>query len=475
MAGPSRSSCGRSPATLDSRPRRRSCSGPRWPARPACPTRSVSASSPTMTMGSSGRARPTRRRWRRPRTAGFSLVRRTAGPPATTSRPRRATMRSRSPKTTAAARSISSATTPIRMSDQLVVSVVQPGQLGTLACSPMPCRYVPRPDAHGIESLAYTAVDTFGGGATATVHIQIAPVEDPLAVSGHGDVQGLEDVPTPVFASVVDPDGPAFTMRWFAGTAGAPAPCTFAEPLSASTTLTCTHEGAFPFGVIVTQGGNERVEALGIAGIANTRPSVAITAPAAGAAFAEQATVAVAAAFDDGPTAGPHTCEINWGDGTVTAGAVSVGTCAGSHVYAPGSAGTRQITVSVLDAGLARGTASVSIVITGAGPSSCVRQPGQTCAVAGVGIGRTTAARGVRVHGRHSQRAANRTDAVARRKLAIPHRRHPLAVDHRRSGGLRRYRVAQRAARLHVRGRGRRQPPASGARRNARYVSRRGP
>ena len=273
--------------------------------------------------------------------------------------------------------------------DQLVVSVVEPGQLGTLDCSSMPCRYVPRRDANGSESLTYTVVDTFGGEATATVRIQIAPVDDPLSVSGHRDVQGFEDMPTPVLVSVADPDGPAFAMRWFVGAAGSPAPCTFAEPLSASTTLTCTHEGAFPFGVIVTQGGNERVEALGIAEIANTRPSVVITAPAAGASFAEQATVDVAAAFEDGPTPGPHTCEINWGDGTATAGAAGVGTCTGSHVYAAGSAGARQIAVSVLDAGLARGTASVSIVITNAAPTSCVRQPGQTCTAAGVGtVGR---------------------------------------------------------------------------------------
>ena len=143
-----------------------------------------------------GTRRPTSRHWKRPRTAGLSLVRRTAGPPATTSGPPHAMTPSRSSKTTAAATSISRATTPIRTSDQLVVSVVQPGQLGTLECSPMPCRYVPRPEANGTESLTYTVIDTFGGEATATVHIQIAPVEDPLSVSGHGDVEGFEDVPS---------------------------------------------------------------------------------------------------------------------------------------------------------------------------------------------------------------------------------------------------------------------------------------
>jgi hypothetical protein len=270
--------------------------------------------------------------------------------------------------------------------DQLIVSIVQPGQLGTLDCSPMPCRYTPRRDANGSESLTYTAVDTFGGEATATVHILIAPVDDLLAVVGRGDVQGVEDVPAPVLVSVVDPDGPAFSMRWFVGGDGSPAPCTFADPLSAATTLTCTHEGAFPFGVVVTQGGSERAETLGIAEIANTRPSVVITAPAAGASFAASATVSVAARFDDGPTPGLHTCEITWGDGTAAAGAADVGTCTGSHVYTAASTGTRQITVVVLDAGLARGAASVPIVITSAGAATCVRQPGQTCTVLGLGI-----------------------------------------------------------------------------------------
>ncbi len=273
--------------------------------------------------------------------------------------------------------------------DPLVVTDVQPGLLGSFDCSPMPCLYRPRPNANGTESLTYTVIDTYGGQATATVHIQIAPVEDVLSVGGHGDIFGQEDAPIPVSVVVFDPDGPAFTMRWFVGTAGSPAPCTFAEPLAASTTLTCTHEGSFPFGVVVTQGGTERVEPLGIAEIANTRPSVVITAPTAGSSFAEQTTVEVAAAFDDGPTPGPHTCTINWGDGTLTAGAVGVGTCTGSHVYAPGSAGPRQIVVSVLDAGLAGGTAVVSIVITSTGPTPCVPRPGQTCTAAGVGtVGR---------------------------------------------------------------------------------------
>ena len=83
-----------------------------------------------------------------------------------------------------------------------------------------------------------------------------------------------------------------------------------------------------------------------------------------------------------------------------------------------------------MDAGLARGTASVSIVITNAAPTSCVRQPGQTCTAAGVGtVGRQLPVAFEFTAGvRNAQ--ADRTDAAARRELAIPHRRRPLAVDH---------------------------------------------
>lgn len=276
--------------------------------------------------------------------------------------------------------------------DQLVVSVAQPGLLGTLDCSSRPCRYEPRADANGTESLSYTVIDTFGGSATATVRIQIAPVEDAVSVSGVGDVEGVEDAPTPVLVSVADPDGPAFTIRWFVGAAGAPAPCTFANPLAASTSLTCTHEGTFPIGVVVAQGGTESVFPLGTAAIANARPSIVITAPAAGVSIPEQSTVSLAATFEDGPTAGAHTCEIGWGDGTTSVGLTGAGTCTGTHVYAAGSAGPRQIAVSVTDPALARGTASVPIVITSSGLATCVRRPGQTCTVAGLGaVGRNPA------------------------------------------------------------------------------------
>lgn len=90
------------------------------------------------------------------------------------------------------------------------------------------------------------------------------------------------------------------------------------------------------------------------------------------------------AAFDDGPTPGVHTCQISWGDNSSSAGTVGTGTCTGSHAYAIGSSGSRQIFVFVIDPGGAVGVASVGINVTPAPASGCPNGR-ETCTVAGVG------------------------------------------------------------------------------------------
>ena len=112
--------------------------------------------------------------------------------------------------------------------DRLVVEVVEPGQLGTVGCSWTACRYLPRPDANGSETLTYTVVDTFGGVATATVRIQIAPVEDALSVGRLREFRARR-APIPVPVSVFDPDGPAFAI------AGSPVPLDRRRPARSPT------------------------------------------------------------------------------------------------------------------------------------------------------------------------------------------------------------------------------------------------
>jgi hypothetical protein len=79
--------------------------------------------------------------------------------------------------------------------------------------------------------------------------------------------------------------------------------------------------------------------------IRNRPPAVTVTSPAAGAKLPLATTLNVSASFADPGVKDTHTCSIDWGDGSTTAGAVAErsgkGTCTGSHAYA--AAGARTI------------------------------------------------------------------------------------------------------------------------------------
>jgi hypothetical protein len=83
----------------------------------------------------------------------------------------------------------------------------------------------------------------------------------------------------------------------------------------------------------------------------NLPPSVTITSPAPGTLFQLADPVPVSASFTDPGTGDTHTCSIDWGDTTTTAGVVvevnGSGTCTGSHTYATG--GNKTIVVTVTD------------------------------------------------------------------------------------------------------------------------------
>src|SRR6056297_4155577 len=69
--------------------------------------------------------------------------------------------------------------------------------------------YIPPTNANGTDTFAYTLEDDNGATSTATVTITVAPVNDPPAFAGGGDVTGFEDTPfSQAWASAISP-GPA--------------------------------------------------------------------------------------------------------------------------------------------------------------------------------------------------------------------------------------------------------------------------
>jgi hypothetical protein len=128
-----------------------------------------------------------------------------------------------------------------------------------------------------------------------------------------------------------------------------------------------------------SDGINPPVSATGTLTVANLPANVSISSPTSGQIFQLGDTVNVVAPFADPGTNDTHTCSIDWGDATTTAGTVvesaGAGTCTGSHSYS--IHGPKTIKVSVTDDDGGVGSASVTIDIN-APPDCSTVTPDQT-------------------------------------------------------------------------------------------------
>lgn len=83
---------------------------------------------------------------------------------------------------------------------------------GTISLNSTGWRYTPNADYSGSDSFTYEITDGFGGSATATVQINVTPVNDaPLAVDDSGSSAG-EEVLIPILANDSDLDGGALSV-----------------------------------------------------------------------------------------------------------------------------------------------------------------------------------------------------------------------------------------------------------------------
>ncbi|NUR39805.1 MAG: family 43 glycosylhydrolase, partial [Streptomyces sp.] len=182
---------------------------------------------------------------------------------------------------------------------------------------------------------------------------------DPVTVVHAGpDAEGTEGDAVALNGTLSGAGSPKWTVE-------DDAPCTFADPAVARTTLTCTDDGTY---TVTLTGGRSSDTAT--VKVANAAPAItSATGPKSPVSVGR--TAVVTAAFTDPGTSDTHTCKVDWKDGsTPQSGKVSATGCRAEHVYT--KAGIRRPVVTVTDDdGASDGTTLPELIVydRSAGPA----------------------------------------------------------------------------------------------------------
>jgi large repetitive protein len=236
--------------------------------------------------------------------------------------------------------------------------------------------YEPNANFNGEDSFTYQASDGEADSNVATVTITVNAVNDAPTVDAGDNVSGAEGAAIALDGDVDDVENDDVTVEWtYAAGAGvdAGATCAFTDPNAVDTTVTCTDDGAYTATLTATDehgaSGNDSTTVT----VANAGPAVDISSPNEETApVAINTAVNLASTFTDAGVNDTHappagSCQINWGDGSTTPGAVTEtpqsgsGSCTGTHPYA--AAGVYTITVTVTDDDGGSGSDTAQIVV----------------------------------------------------------------------------------------------------------------
>ncbi|KQW02443.1 family 43 glycosylhydrolase [Streptomyces sp. Root369] len=159
---------------------------------------------------------------------------------------------------------------------------------------------------------------------------------DPVSIVHAGeDVGGTEGDAIALHGTISGAGSPKWTVE-------EGAPCSFADPGSAATTLTCTDNGTY---TVTLTGGRSKDTAT--VEVANAAPAVvSATGPQSPAPVGKRTVVT--AEFTDPGTSDTHTCVVDWKDGSAPqTGTVSASGCRAEHAYT--GAGIRRPVITVTD------------------------------------------------------------------------------------------------------------------------------
>ncbi|WP_069758336.1 family 43 glycosylhydrolase [Streptomyces sp. LUP47B] len=159
---------------------------------------------------------------------------------------------------------------------------------------------------------------------------------DPVSIVHAGqDVSGTEGDAIALHGTISGAGSPKWTVE-------KGAPCSFADPGSAATTLTCTDNGTY---TVTLTGG--RSEDTATVQVANAAPAVVSgTGPRSPVPVGRRTVVT--AGFTDPGTSDTHTCVVDWKDGSAPqSGTVTASGCRAEHSYA--KAGIHRPVITVTD------------------------------------------------------------------------------------------------------------------------------
>lgn len=184
----------------------------------------------------------------------------------------------------------------------------------------------------GPKTLCLRATGTDGGGSQALTDCVNVTIKARPVVSAGADGAVPEGTAFALAGSASDG-----SLGW--SSTGGTGTCTFADASVAATSVTCDDNGSYTLTLTADDGVNPSQSSSAMLTVTNVAPAVTLTLspgphPLAG-------TVTASAAVTDPGTADTYTCEIDWGDATVTSA------CSGSHVYAAG--GPYTVTATATD------------------------------------------------------------------------------------------------------------------------------
>ena len=224
----------------------------------------------------------------------------------------------------------------------LTYTIVSGPSNGTLTGSGASQTYTPAPDFFGTDSFTFRVSDGSLNSQTATVTINVLPVNDAPVVTIAAPAASTEGAEVTASATVTDVDSSSFSYVWTATKDGSP----FATATSTSFSFTPDDNGTYALSLSVTDAG-------GAAGSAGVSVAVSNVAPVIGsvsgpsAALTRGASASISFSYTDAGTADTHVANLTWDDGSTSPVVCAAGACTATHSYA--SAGVYGVGIQLLD------------------------------------------------------------------------------------------------------------------------------